>query len=56
MNIVKQTAWHILISLYVYGMTDRLLDYQKEGFSQYELSVLLVPLFCLILTVLIKPR
>lgn len=56
MRLFKHTAWCILVSLYAYGITERMLDYQRQGFSQYELSVLTVPLFCLFLTIIIRPN
>ena len=53
---MKQTAWTLLVTLYMYGITDRLLDYQRNQFTAYELSILLVPLFCLLLTLFIRPK
>lgn len=56
MLLMKQTAWTLLVTLYMYGITDRLLDYQRNQFTAYELSILLVPLFCLLLTLFIRPK
>jgi len=52
----KYYTWLFLVSCFLYGITDRLLDFGKEGFTYNEICLIFIPLTLLSMVLILKPK